>query len=104
ATEGFGIVAPLAAAGTHPSWGYLGVLGLIGGAPTFIGTLVGQRVTNDTVSIAFLSLAPGSILYLVIELLAVGRPLRLKAITPWGLLVGLLLGFATDAVVTAAGA
>jgi zinc transporter, ZIP family len=104
ATEGFGIVAPLAAAGTYPSWRYLGLLGLIGGGPTFVGTLVGQRFTNDTVSIAFLSLAAGSILYVVIELLAVGRKMGLKEITTWGLLVGLLLGFATDAVVTAAGA
>jgi ZIP family zinc transporter len=104
ATEGFGIVAPMAASGTYPSWGYLGLLGLIGGGPTFLGTLVGQRFTSDTVSIAFLSLAAGSILYVVIELLAVGRRLGLKEITTWGLLAGLLLGFATDAVVTAAGA
>jgi ZIP family zinc transporter len=104
ATEGFGIVAPMAAAGTHPSWGYLGLLGLIGGGPTFLGTLVGQRFTNDAVSVAFLSVAAGSILYVVIELLAVGRRLGLKEITTWGLLAGLLLGFATDAVVTAAGA
>ncbi|MEN3306800.1 MAG: zinc transporter, family, partial [Micromonosporaceae bacterium] len=68
------------------------------------GTLVGQRFTNDTVSIAFLSLAAGSILYVVIELLAVGRRLGHKEITTWGLLAGLLLGFATDAIVTAAGA
>ncbi len=104
ATEGFGIVAPLAAAGTRPSWRYLGLLGLIGGGPTFVGTLVGQRFTNDTVSVAFLALAAGSILYVVIELLAVGRRFGLKEVTTWGLLVGLLLGFATDAVVTAAGA
>jgi ZIP family zinc transporter len=44
ATEGFGIVAPLAAdveAG-RPSWALLGLLGLIGGGPTFIGA--GSRV------------------------------------------------------------
>jgi zinc transporter, ZIP family len=104
ATEGFGIVAPMAAAGTRPSWRYLSLLGLIGGGPTLLGTLVGQRFTNDTVSIAFLSVAAGSILYVVIELLAVGRRFGLKEVTTWGLLAGLLLGFATDAVVTAAGA
>ena len=104
ATEGFGIVAPLAAAGTRPSWGYLAVFGLIGGGPTLLGTLVGQRFTNDTVSIAFLALAAGSILYVVIELLAVGRRMATKEITTWGMLVGLLLGFVTDAIVTAAGA
>jgi zinc transporter, ZIP family len=104
ATEGFGIVAPLAAAGTRPSWGYLIVLGLIGGGPTLVGTLVGQRFTNEAVSIAFLALAAGSILYVVIELLAVARRLAAKQVTTWGLLAGLLAGFATDAILTAAGA
>jgi ZIP family zinc transporter len=103
-TEGFGIVAPLAAAGSHPSWGRLALLGVIGGGPTFLGTLVGQRFVNDTVSIAFLALAAGSILYVVIELLAVARKFSVKAVTTWGLIAGLLLGFATDAIVTAAGA
>jgi zinc transporter, ZIP family len=104
ATEGFGIVAPLAAAGTRPTWAYLALLGLIGGGPTLAGTLVGQRFTNDTVSVAFLALAAGSILYVVIELLAVGRKLSGKQITTWGLIAGLLAGFATDAILTAAGA
>jgi ZIP family zinc transporter len=104
ATEGFGIVAPMAAAGRRPSWGYLLVLGLIGGGPTFLGTLIGQRVVNDTLSIGFLTLAAGSILYVVIELLAVCRKQAVKEITTWGILLGVLLGFATDAIVTAAGA
>jgi ZIP family zinc transporter len=104
ATEGFGIVAPLAATGERPTWSYLGLLGLVGGGPTFAGTLVGQRFTNDLVSIAFLALAAGSILYVVIELLAVARRMAAKEITTWGLVIGLLLGFATDAIVTAGGA
>jgi ZIP family zinc transporter len=104
ATEGFGIVAPMAAAGRRPSWGYLAVLGLVGGGPTFVGTLVGQSVVNETISVGFLALAAGSILYVVIELLAVARKQALKEITTWGILLGVLLGFATDAIVTAAGA
>jgi ZIP family zinc transporter len=59
--EGFGIVAPLA--GERPSWGFLALIGVIGGAPTFLGTLIGQRLTNDLLSIAFQGLAAGSILY-----------------------------------------
>ena len=62
ATEGFGIVAPLASEADRPSWPVLGLLGLIGGGPTFVGTMVGRSWVNDTVSIAFLSLAAGSIL------------------------------------------
>lgn len=104
ATEGFGIVAPLAAEGERPSWLTLLWLGLIGGGPTFLGTLVGQRLVNDTLSTAFLGLAAGSILYVVIELLAVARKAAVKRLTTWCVLLGLLLGFATDAVVTAAGA
>jgi ZIP family zinc transporter len=104
ATEGFGIVAPMAAGGQVPSWGYLAVLGLIGGGPTFVGTLVGQSYTNTAVSVLFLALAAGSILYVVIELLGVARRFNLKEITTWALLAGLVAGFLTDAIVTAAGA
>jgi ZIP family zinc transporter len=104
ATEGFGIVAPLAAGAGRPSWGRLALLGLIAGGPTFLGTLAGQQVTSDVLSIAFLALAAGSILYVVIELLAVARAMAFKEITTWGILLGLALGFITDAIVTAAGA
>ena len=104
ATEGFGIVAPMTGTGNRPSWGYLALLGLIGGGPTFVGTLLGQHLVNDTLSIAFLALAAGSILYVVIELLAVGRKLALKQITTWGIFLGVAAGFVTDAIVTAAGA
>jgi len=104
ATEGFGIVAPLAAEGQMPTWARIGLLGLIGGGPTFLGTIVGQSVVNDTLAIGFLTLAAGSILYVVIELLAVARRMGRKELTTWGLLLGVFLGFVTDAVVTAAGA
>ena len=104
ATEGFGIVAPLAAEGKVPTWARIGLLGLIGGGPTFLGTLGGQSVVNNTLSIGFLTLAAGSILYVVIELLAVARRFALKELTTWGLLLGIVLGFVTDAIVTAAGA
>jgi ZIP family zinc transporter len=95
ATEGFGIVAP--------RWRFLGLLGLIGGLPTFVGTIVGQAWTSTAVSILFLSLAAGSILYVVMELLNVCRLFSTKTITAWGLLLGLTLGFATDFVLVAAG-
>ncbi len=104
ATEGFGIVAPMAAEGRTPTWARLGLLGLIGGGPTFLGTIVGQHVVNDTLSIGFLTLAAGSILYVVIELLSVARKIGRKELTTWGLLLGIFLGFVTDAIVTAAGA
>jgi ZIP family zinc transporter len=104
ATEGFGIVAPLAAAGERASWGRLALLGIIGGGPTFVGTLIGIQVTAPVLTIAFLGLAAGSILYVVIELLAVARATRLKELVAWGILLGLTLGFATDAILSAVGA
>ena len=104
ATEGFGIIGPLAADTERPSWAFLALMGLIGGGPTFVGTIIGQSVVNDTVFLGFLALAAGSILYVVVELLHVGRKLGYKEVATWGLLVGLLAGFATDMVLTAAGA
>lgn len=104
ATEGFGIVAPMTASARRPTWGQLALLGLIGGGPTVIGTIAGQHLLNDTLSIAFLALAAGSILYVVVELLSVARKMNMKPLTSWGILLGLTLGFLTDAIVTAAGA
>jgi ZIP family zinc transporter len=104
ATEGFGIVAPLAGEPTRPSWSFLILLGLIGGAPTVVGTLVGQSFVNETVSVAFLALAAGSILYVIVQLLRVAQNLGRRTLTYWGLLLGLLLGFVTDFVIVAAGA
>jgi ZIP family zinc transporter len=127
ATEGFGIVAPLAggavasgstvisgstvdannqgvAQAPRPSWGFLLLLGLIGGGPTFLGTAVGHSFTSEPVSVVFLTLAAGSILYVVIQLLGVAAKTRRPDLLAIGLLIGLILGFATDAIVTAAGA
>jgi ZIP family zinc transporter len=110
ATEGFGIVAPLAAGAgadttrdTRPGWGLLLVLGLIGGGPTFLGTALGYGVTSEPLSVAFLTLAAGSILYVVLQLTSVAARSRRMDLLAYGVLLGLLAGFATDAVISAAG-
>jgi ZIP family zinc transporter len=103
ATEGFGIVAPLSGSETRPSWRFLLLLGLIGGGPTFVGTLLGHVWVNETVSVAFLALAAGSILYVVIQLMNVNQKLGYKTLVAWMLLAGLFLGFATDFIIEAAG-
>ena len=105
ATEGFGIVAPLAADvdGARPSWAFLGLLGLLGGAPTFLGAAAGHSFTSEPVSVAFLTLAGGSILYVIVQLISVATRARRADLLAYGLLAGLLAGFATDAVVIAAG-
>jgi zinc transporter, ZIP family len=104
ATEGFGIVAPMAAEGEHPSWRFLGTMGLIAGGPTFLGTVIGQSFVNDTVFLAFLALAAGSILYVVIQLVKVSGRQQQPAVTMWGIFAGLVAGFATDYVLVATGA
>jgi ZIP family zinc transporter len=103
ATEGFGIVAPLSGDPVRPSWGFLALLGLIGGGPTFVGTVVGQAWTSEALSIVFLALAAGSILYVVLELVNVNRRLASKTLISWFVLAGLFVGFATEFVVEAAG-
>jgi ZIP family zinc transporter len=103
ATEGFGIVAPLSGEPVRPSWRFLFLLGVIGGGPTFVGTLIGQAWTSQALSIVFLALAAGSILFVVLELAAVNRRLASKELIASFVLFGLLLGFATEFVVSAAG-
>ena len=103
ATEGFGICGPLSGAGIVPSWRLLALLGLIGGAPTFLGTVVGQAWTSDAMSVVFFTIAGGSILYVVQELFAVNRKYGHPVLIAWLLMAGIVLGFATDFVVTAAG-
>jgi zinc transporter, ZIP family len=100
ATEGFGIVGPMS--GERPSWSFLALLGLIGGGPTFLGTLVGSAWVNEAISIAFFAVAAGSILYVVQELFHVNRKFELPVLVTWMLLLGLLLGFGTDFVLEAA--
>jgi ZIP family zinc transporter len=104
ATEGFGIVAPLAAAGERPSWGFLILLGCIGGGPTVVGTVIGSQFTSVPVSVVFLTLAAGSILFVVLQLLAVAFKQQRPRVLAWGLFAGLSVGFLTDMVVTAGGA
>src|SRR3954452_869000 len=103
ATEGFGIVAPLAAEPSKPSWALLLALAAIGGGPTVVGTVVGHGFTSEPVSVLFLTLAAGSIIYVVVQLLGLATATKRMDVLGWGLLLGLLAGFLTDAIVTAGG-
>ena len=103
ATEGFGICGPMSGEGTRPSWGFLAALGTIGGLPTFLGTVLGQAWSSEAASVVFFAVAAGSILYVVQELFAVNRKYGHTRLVTWLVLAGIVLGFATDFVVTAAG-
>ncbi len=110
ATEGFGIVAPLAAdkdidgVASRPSWGFLLGMAAIGGGPTFIGTAVGHNFTAEPVSVVFLTLAAGSIVFVIAQPLGVAARAKRTDLVAYGLLIGQLAGFVTDAIVTAGGA
>ncbi|MGN6796617.1 MAG: ZIP family metal transporter [Gaiellaceae bacterium] len=103
-TEGFGIVGPMSGEAERPSWGFLGLMGLIGGGPTFLGTLIGQAWVSPALEVVFFAVAGGSILYVVVQLFEVCRRFSMPKLVAWSLLFGLLLGFGTDWVLIAAGA
>ena len=55
-------------------------------------------------SVTFLALAAGSILYVVLQLVGVAAKTRRMDVLAYGVFIGLIAGFLTDAIVTAAGA
>jgi ZIP family zinc transporter len=101
-TEAFGIAAPLA--GKRPSWALLGLVGLIGGGPNFLGAMIGYTFASPAVSVLFLSLAAGALVFVIGELFAAGRKLASPLWNGWGIGIGFLAGLLTDLVLIALGA
>jgi zinc transporter, ZIP family len=102
ATEGFGIVGPLG--DVKPSWRWLALAGLVGGGPTFLGTIVGYQVDSEALQLAFYALAGGAILYVVGEIWTGVRRLGHRELGLYMLALGFLIGVATDLVVSYGGA
>ena len=102
-TEGFAVAAPLAVAQETPAWSFLGAVGLIGGGPTFLGTLVGYGVTSPLAFVLFLALAAGALVYIIGEMFAVSRNFQAPVWTAWGIVSGFLVAFGTDLILTAGG-
>ena len=59
ATEGFGIAGPLTGLVKKPGVRFLVLAGLVGGGPTFLGTVLGSLWTSTITSVFFLSVAGG---------------------------------------------
>jgi zinc transporter, ZIP family len=101
ATEGFGIVGPLG--DVRPSWKWIGLAGLIGGAPTFLGSMVGYAVTSHPLELVFYAIAGGAILYVIGE---VWNGMRRHGHRELGLMMltaGFMVGVITDLIVTYGG-
>jgi ZIP family zinc transporter len=101
ATEGFGIVGPLG--GTRPSWSWLGRAGLVGGGPTFIGTIVGYQVNSSPLELLFYALAGGAILYVIGEIWTGMRRYGHHTLGLYLIAAGFLAGVATDLIVSYGG-
>ncbi|HWY89177.1 MAG TPA: ZIP family metal transporter [Solirubrobacteraceae bacterium] len=102
ATEGFGIVGPLG--DVRPSWRWLGLAGLIGGGPTFLGAIVGYQVDSESLELLFYALAGGAILYVIGEIWTGMRRYGHHTLGLYMIAAGFLLGVATDLVVAYGGA
>jgi zinc transporter, ZIP family len=101
ATEGFGIVGPLG--DVRPSWRWIGLAGLVGGGPTFLGATIGYRVSSQPLELAFLALAAGAILFVVGELWTSCARRASRNLILGGMAAGFLIAYATDLVITLAG-
>ncbi len=101
ATEGFGIVGPLG--NVTPSWRWLALAGLIGGGPTFLGSMVGYKVTSEPLELAFYAVAGGAILYVIGEIWHGMRRYGHRELGLCLLAAGFGVGILTDLVVAYGG-
>jgi ZIP family zinc transporter len=104
ATEGFGIAGPLTGLVKKPRIRFLILVGLIGGGPTFIGTILGSLWNSSIAYILFLSLAGGALIYVSLLMYNSGRRQTTNNILMAGIFVGLCAGFLTDLMLVLGGA
>jgi ZIP family zinc transporter len=101
ATEGFGIIGPLG--GVRPSWRWLGLAGLVGGGPVFLGAIVGYNVNSEPLELAFYGLAGGAILYVIGEVWNGMRRFGYRELGLALIAAGFMVGVITDLVVVYGG-
>ncbi|MDE2481991.1 MAG: multicopper oxidase domain-containing protein [bacterium] len=102
ATEGFGIAAPMAGR-MVPSWSQIGLAGLIAGGPTFLGTLIGYYFTSPLLSVFFLAIAVGALVYVIGELWSVLKKSGLSVSVTTALACGFFVALATELFVDLSG-
>jgi ZIP family zinc transporter len=103
-TEGFGIAGPLTGLVKKPRIRFLILTGLIGGGPTFVGTILGSLWNSSIAYVLFLSIAAGALIYVSLLMYGSGRKQTTNSILMVGIFAGLCAGFITDLIVTLGGA
>jgi zinc transporter, ZIP family len=101
ATEGFGIVGPLG--NVQPTWRWVIVAGLVAGAPTFLGSIVGWNVSSSAMELLFYAVSGGAILYVIGEVWNGMRKFGHRELGLWLLAAGFFVGIATDLIVAYGG-
>jgi ZIP family zinc transporter len=97
-TEGFGIVG--AAGRTPVQWIDVFLLGLLAGGPTCVGTLLSGQGLSPYFSIAFYTLAAGSLLYVILSLTAISYTATRRLQVACGVFAGISLMYVTAMVLT----
>jgi len=103
ATEGFGIAGPLTGVLERPKISFLAKLGLIGGGPTFLGTIIGSLWVSELAYVLFLSLAAGALVYVTLLMYNSARRQSSNDLLMIGIFIGLVAGFLTDLLVSLGG-
>ena len=103
-TEGFGIAGPLTVTSERPRTSFIVKLGLLGGAPTFLGTIIGSLWISDLAYVLFLSLAAGALIYVTLLMYNAARRQSNNDLIMIGIFIGVIAGFLTDLIVSLGGA
>jgi len=103
-TEGFGIAGPLTGLVNKPKIRFIILAGLIGGGPTFVGTILGSLWDSQLAYILFLSVAGGALIYVSMLMYNSGRKQTTNGIMMTGIFFGLVAGFLTDLIISLNGA
>lgn len=94
-TEGIAISGPIS--DTSIRFKEVVFMGFLAGFPTVIGSVIGSLLYSDIAGALFFSIAAGALLYVIAELLRRTQPSKITFI---GLLIGILLMYFTDLLLT----
>jgi ZIP family zinc transporter len=98
ATEGFGVAAPLAGK-VVPSWGQIGIAGLVAGGPTFLGTMLGYTFYSPVLSVFFLATAIGALVFVIGELWSVLKKTGVTVSATSMVTAGFIVAFGTEIII-----